>query len=205
MQAYTNYMRNFGNENVFIQEIIILNKKRENEHLSITKYDIQIFPEGGYLLEGVDNTIGIKSLINGNSYDYSGTIINSKNQEVTNFKSEHLGMTKCNFIYSEKEKYTALININDTILRIKIPLAQSKGPLLSIKNKQKIINLKIITNNKSLEDLKTNKYHLLFHQRNKIIYLLEINSLDISLELEKKLFFNGVNSITLFKNNKPII
>jgi hypothetical protein len=205
IQAYTNYMRNFGKKNFFIQEINILNKKRKSEPSNKKKYDIQLFPEGGYLLECIKNNIGIKSLINGMSYDYSGTIINSKNQEVASFKNEYLGMTKCDFFYTKKEKYKALININDTILRIDIPLAKSKGVLLNLTNKKRIVDLQIKTNNDSLTDLKMNKYHLLFHQRNKIIGFLEIDSLNIDLEIEKKSFFNGVNSATLFKNNKPIL
>jgi hypothetical protein len=205
IQAYTNNMLNFGKKNFFIQEINILNEKRKSEPSDKKKYDIQLFPEGGYLLEGIKNNIGIKSLINGMSYDYSGTIINSKNQEVASFKNEYLGMTKCNFFYTKKEKYKALININDTILIIDIPLAKSKGVLLNLTNKKRIIDIQIKTNNESLTDLKMNKYHLLFHQRNKITNFLEIDSLNIDLEIEKKYFFNGVNSATLFKNNKPIL
>jgi len=208
IQAYTNYMLNFGKKNTFIQEINILNKKTEKKPLTDNLFDVQIFPEAGHLLEGVENTIGIKSLINGMSHDYSGTIVNAKNQEVGNFKNEYLGMTKCVFFYKEKEKYIALVKIKDTILRIPIPLAKTKGVVFSLNNKNEFISLNIKTNNNSLADSKTSKYHLLVHQRNKIIDFLEISeidSLNINLEFERSSFFSGVNTITLFKNNKPIL
>ena len=58
-------MRNFGDNNMFVQEVNILSELPEKDTITINNYDIQIFPEGGYLLEDVENVIGIKSLING--------------------------------------------------------------------------------------------------------------------------------------------
>ncbi|WP_321974414.1 hypothetical protein [Aureibaculum sp. 2210JD6-5] len=209
IQAYTNYMRNFGENKFFVKEITILNNIPEKENVTKNNYDIQVFPEGGYLLEDVENVIGIKSLINGKGYNFSGTIINSTNKEVASFKSEHLGMTKCSFFYEPKEKYKALIAINDTLLKIDLPLAKSKGVILSVNNQTKeFVNFTLKTNTNSLVELNDRKYNLLFHQRNKIINFLEIlkiDSINVNLKFEKKFFLKGVNSITLFENNQPIV
>ena len=108
-------MQNFGAENVFIQEIELINpslkNKVEQEEFS-SIYDIQIFPESGYLLEETENTIGIKVLINGKTKPFSGEIMNSKGIEVSNFNGNFSGMSKCNFTYLKNESYTAIININ---------------------------------------------------------------------------------------------
>jgi hypothetical protein len=209
IQAYTNYMKNFGGNNRCIQEINILNNVTVKENNVKNSYDIQLFPEGGYLLEDAENIIGIKSLINGKGVDYSGKIVNNANQEIVSFKSEHLGMTKCKFIYASNEKYTVFININDTIVKIAIPTAKKEGVLLSMDaNKSGFISLMLKTNKKTLAKLKNSNYKLLFHQRNKIMDFLEIpnlETLNFSLEFDKKSFYNGVNTITLFKDNQPIL
>ena len=209
IQAYTNYMRNFGNSNAYIQEINIINKTPISGNSIANNYDVQLFPEGGHLLEGTENTIAIKSLINGKGFDYSGKIVDNKNQEITSFKNEHLGMTKSIFFYTPNQKYTALININDTILKIDLPIAQKRGIVLNIDNtKNDFVSLILKTNNNTIAELKNSTYTLLFHQRNAIIDFLEISDLEMlntNLKFDKKKFLNGVNTLTVFKDNQPII
>lgn len=209
IQAYTNYMRNFGDNNVFVQEVNILSELPEKDTITINNYDIQIFPEGGYLLEDVENVIGIKSLINGNGFDYSGKIINSKNEEIVHFKSEHLGMTKCSFLYKPKEKYKALISINDTLIKVDVPLARSEGVIVNIINEkeEEFVSFSLKTNQNSLNVLGRSNYKLLFHQRNKVLDNVEISGIDsvnVNFEIAKKFFLNGVNTLTLFENDDPI-
>ncbi|MET2985222.1 hypothetical protein [Aureibaculum conchae] len=209
IQAYTNYMRNFGDDNMFVKEINILSDIPDREIETKNNYDIQILPEGGYLLEDVENVIGIKSLINGKGFEYSGTIINSKNEEVVNFKSEHLGMTKCSFFYKPKEKYKALININDTLIKVDVPLPKREGLHLNVTKKEEdFVNFSLKTNHNSIKELHKRNYNLLFHQRNRIIDNLQISRIDstnVNIKINKKFFLNGVNTVTLFENSEPII
>lgn len=209
IQAYTNYMRNFKDNNSGIQELNVLNKTPRNENTLKNNYDVQIFPEGGYLLQDTENTIGIKALINGKGFDYIGKIVNNKNQEITSFKNEHLGMTKSKFFYIPNQKYTALIAINDTILKIDLPIAKKKGIVLTIDNtKADLLSLILKTNNNTIAELKESTYTLLFHQRNSIIDFSQISAFDILntiLKFDKKKFLNGVNTVTVFKDNLPIL
>lgn len=209
IQAYTNYMRNFGDNNYFVQEINILNESPLKQENTKNNYDIQILPEGGYLLEDVENVIGIKALINGKGYNYSGHILDSKNREIVSFKSEHLGMTKCKFNYNSNEKYKAILNINDTVIKIDVPLAKSKGIVINIDNEnEEFIDVTIKTNERTLNKFELNKFNLLLHQKNRIIDFFEISKIDstlVNLKLEKSFFFHGVNSLTLFQNNTPIL
>jgi len=208
IEAYTNFMKNFGSNNTAIQKIKILNKVPTKSNLVANTYDIQIFPEGGYLLENTENVIGIKGLINGKGFDYSGKIVNSKNEKITSFKSEHLGMTKCKFIYLSDEKYTAVFTINDTIKKVAIPTAKKSGVVLTVDNtKIDYLSLTVKTNNNSLADSTESNYTLLFHQKNKVIDFYKIATLDatnLNLVFDKNDFYNGVNTVTLFKDNQPI-
>ena len=209
IQAYTNYMRNFGDDNVFIQEINILNDITKKEVTTKNNYDIQLLPEGGYLLEDIENVVGIKALINGRGVNYSGKIINSKNEEIVRFKSEHLGMTKCKFFYKPTEKFKALITINDTLLKVDVPLPKRVGLHLNVTNKaEDFVNFSLKTNHNSIKELYKRNYNLLFHQRNRIMDNLQISRIDstnVNIKINKKFFLNGVNTVTLFENSEPII
>lgn len=208
IQAYSNNLRNFDKEFVYLQEIMVLGKTAKIEQVEKPLYDIQVFPEGGYLLADMENIIGIKSMINGNGINFSGKIVNSKNENVSSFTNQHLGMTKCRLFYKKGERYTALVNINDTLIRIKIPIAKNKGILLSVDNSKKdSLILTIKTNKIAQNKFDDAQYILLYHQRNKIVGLIEINTLEspeTTIKSSKNKFYQGVNTVTLFKNNQPI-
>lgn len=213
VQGFTNYMRNFGNDNVFTQEIEIINSsldKKENQEQYTNSYDIQLFPESGYLLENTENTIGIKALINGKGFPFSGLIKNSKGKVISNFTGNELGMGKCVFDYVENETYSAIININDTIQKIDIPIANKTGVIFSLDNTHKDhIVLTLKTNKQTLNTLQESSLALLFYRNNYISLALTlslINNQETTQELvfDKSKMLSGVNIVTLFKDNQPI-
>ena len=213
IHGFTNYMRNFGKENVFIQEIDIINpaiKKEITQQQNISNYDIQLFPESGYLLEDTENNLGIKALINGKGYPFTGKIINSKGSEITTFKGNLFGMSSCDFFYRKSETYTAVVNINNTIQKINLPEAKSTGIIFSIANTNtENVNLILKTNKETLPSLKDEILTLLFYRNNFIseaITLSPKNNQQTTQELffDKSKMLNGVNVVTLFKNNQPV-
>ncbi len=207
LQANTNYMRNFGEDNKYIQKIQV-DETATSRTTDISNYDAQVFPQGGYLLEGVKNTIGLKVLINGESANYTGTIVDSKNKEIVGFKNEHLGMTKTKFHYLPSERYQAVFKLKDTTIKVKLPEAKKTGLTINtLKSTATTLNLELQTNLASINQSKTD-YTLLFHQKNKLIDYAIINLIDtttVTLDIDKTGFFNGVNTVTVFKDNLPVL
>ena len=212
IQAATNFMLNFGEDNAYIQEINIVNplEKESMESQGVNKYDIQLFPESGYLLENAKNSMGIKVLINGRGYPFTGTILNSKGSEITSFDGNVFGLGKCEFFYSKNESYIAVIDINNTVKKINIPKANKTGVIFTIDNSNpEQIKLTLITNKETLPILKNESLALLIYRNNYISEALNL-SLKNSEQVTQDLFFDkskmqdGVNIVTLFKNNKPI-
>lgn len=204
IQAHTNNMLNFGEHNKFVSTIVV-GEKRKEKNFSDAKYDIQFFPEGGYFIEGVKNVVGVKALINGRACSYKGKIVNSKNKEVAMFSSLHLGMSKTQFKYKEGEKYKAIIEVNDTIIKTDLPQALEIGVSISKKEDNKdLVKFQLTANNiASLED-----YVLLFHQENAVVDYVNVdfnNSKKKTFVFNKNDLFKGVNSLTVLKNNKPIL
>ncbi|NOR28074.1 MAG: hypothetical protein GQ540_06055 [Lutibacter sp.] len=213
VQGFTNYMRNFGKENMFIQEIEIINselKKEIKQQQYSNNYDIQLFPESGYLLENVKNTLSIKALINGKGFPFSGEITNSKGLKITDFEGNMLGMGKCKFTYSENETYTAVIKINNTIQKLELPKANKTGIIFSLDNThENHIVLTLKTNIQTLPTLQKSNISLLFYRNNYISQaasLSLINSEETTQKIvfDKGKFLNGVNIVTLFKDKQPI-
>lgn len=202
----TNYMKNFGENTYFIKEIDIHGIIKNPETSQKKHYDVQLFPENGYLVENLENVIAIKSLLNGYGNDFEGKIINSTNEEIITFKNKHLGMSSCKFFVKKDEKYFASIKSNDTIIKIEIPKPiKNELRLEIVENSAEKVILKI--NSTTEFDIVNNSYTLLFHQKNNLFNYLNITEnkqLNTNIEIDKKIFLNGVNSITLFKNYNPI-
>jgi len=208
IQAYTQNILNFKNDFVFTSKIEVLGKQKTKVSAQKNKYDIQIFPEGGYLVENTLNTIGIKSLLNGKGVDFSGRLVTADNEEITTISSEHLGMGKSQFFYEAGERYRVQIKVNDTLLSLKVPIAREEGISLGVDNRS-LKNLKITlkTNEQTLKDPQTATYALLYHQRNRILGYFDFSKLDslkAAIIINKNIFNEGVNTVSLFKNNKPI-
>jgi len=204
IQAYTNYMKNFGKENYFLQEIKCEGTPSRKATSSIAKYDIQLFPEGGHLLSGVINNLAIKALINSKGAEFSGEIIDRKNKVITTFKNSYLGMTKSSFLYKKGGNYIAKIHLNDTIINIAVPKAKNSGISLRVDNSQKS-TVRILL--QSTDYNINNKYVLLIHQRNKLLRFYTVErkySMIDPILVTKKALLNGVHTITVFENNMPI-
>lgn len=209
LQARTNYMRNFGVEYQYLQEITILGQIPPNismeEH---KKYDVQLLPESGNLIEDVENIIGIKAMLNGRGVDFQGTIFNNKGDTITTFQSEHEGMGKCSFVYKKRETYRAKIKIQDTLIEQAVPAAITKGVSLSVDNSdEEFLQVSLKVNEATFYNQVYSNYTLLYHQDRQLFQLYSIDRLDSlssSIKTKKNIFLDGVHSITLFANNQPI-
>lgn len=228
IQGFTNYMKNFGEDNVFLQKIEIRNTESEsivqrNNNLNTTpipivkesnnhiNYDIQLFPESGYLLSNVMNTIGVKVLVNGKWLPFQGEIVNSKDKTIVTFIGNDFGMCKTGFYYVENETYTVLININNTVQRVPLQNALETGIIFNMdaQSYKDLVKLTLITNKKSLFQLSNKKLAIVFYRNNHISEAVSLNLINAENTIQELFFdkdkmLNGVNTVTLFSDYKPI-
>ena len=59
LRAYTQYQRNFDPQLIFQKQILLIDPNKEIENTSVVSSGIQLdlFPEGGYLVTGLENTL----------------------------------------------------------------------------------------------------------------------------------------------------
>ena len=149
VRAFTNYMGNAGADYFFDQAVSIINainpgakipaklrasKKGAMAALVPRKPDVQFFPEGGYLLAGMDCQVAFKSVgPNGLGMDAKGYVVDAGGKQVASFSSSHLGMGKFSFSPVAGNSYTAKVTTADgTALNILLPKARDKGYVLGI-------------------------------------------------------------------------
>ncbi|MDX1718865.1 MAG: hypothetical protein R3353_01800, partial [Salegentibacter mishustinae] len=210
IQAYTQNSLNFGSDFIFIKQIEVRDQIKFESKSFQEHYNIQIYPEGGYAVENTSGFLIFKVTTSSSPVKFSGTILDEKNRQIKKISSHNPGIGKSSLFYGEGKKYWARLKMNDSIIMVKIPEPREMGISLQVDNSSNVnlkVNLK--TNSKTIfENRNTSvSYALMYHQRNKIYGFIEFKSLDSlkgSLIIKKNIFSDGVNSITLFRNNEPI-
>jgi len=136
--AYTNWMRNFGEDIFFQKEIYILNGQNEaspkNPAWERDEIDLQFFPEGGDLIAGITNEVAFKALDNrGYGIGVEGAVFDGDGKKVLDFKDHYLGMGSFDFTPDASKRYFAKLNLkNGQILDIPLPQVREKGYKLHI-------------------------------------------------------------------------
>lgn len=99
IRAYTNYMRNFGDQLFFKKDITLINPSDSINAISDSvnykknKIEISFFPEGGSLIDNVSSVVAFKAInAIGKGCDVSGEIYSSTGELIKTFKSSHLGL-----------------------------------------------------------------------------------------------------------------
>jgi hypothetical protein len=208
IRAYTNYMRNFGNELFFNKDINIINSTADAEAFSdtvnytVNKPEINFFPEGGSLVDSVASIIAFKAVDEyGYSMNVSGEIYSSTGKMVTTLKSTHKGMGKFLIDPMPGLKYYALIKIpNGDQLKYEIPESFSTGVVLNVSRNQKHeLSLIFRTNKRTLPLLIDHDLSLCVSARGKAFksYTFRMNSLNSFFNLPTDDLPEGIAMITL--------
>ncbi|MEO6977983.1 MAG: TonB-dependent receptor, partial [Mucilaginibacter sp.] len=147
--AYTNWMRNEGDDSFFDQSLTVgspsvltanVNAEKSNSaqapKTSAGKPDVQFLPEGGNLVMGNYSKIAFKAISPGGSgTDIKGTITDNEGTEVTTFTSTHLGMGVFNIVPHADKTYKANITYADgSTGTIDLPKAVNTGYTINLNN-----------------------------------------------------------------------
>ncbi len=208
---FTNWMHNFIEDDSFLQTIEIIDKKEtynfDSDEPNWKTAEIKLFPEGGAILNDMDNTVGIKITdCNQRGIQINeGVIVDSKSNEISHFHTNHSGNGVFYINPDLNETYTLKIKSDKVTISKPLPSTQETGIVISYNNlNEKNLVVNIRTNEKGAELYHNKKYNLLIHQ-NKNAILKEITFNDKQKEhilyFDKKYLSNGVNSIRLIDEN----
>jgi TonB-dependent SusC/RagA subfamily outer membrane receptor len=217
IRAYTNWMRNFGPEYFFRRDINIwnpehavtlyrddklANKRHKKKSIRKSKkIDVQFFPEGGYLVEGLESKVGFKAINDlGLGIDIEGTILENKKKTVGTFSSQHLGMGAFSLTPEKgKEYYAEIKSTNGKPQRFELPEALESGYVLNVVDNQDN-KLKLVISSTLSDPM----VMIACHMRGKIVYRGQVRLVDGSKILDIPLndVPSGILHITLFDSNR---
>ncbi|NMH89751.1 TonB-dependent receptor plug domain-containing protein [Flavivirga algicola] len=219
LRAYTNYMRN-ENPDYFFQKQIPIWNINKNDSLGISQKnssitpakkikttslpEINFYPEGGYLINGIASKVGIKVIDkHKKNILVQGYIKDSNNHIVSKFKTLKFGLGVITLLPEANKTYHASIIINNEEVKYPLPKALPNGYNLNVANHGNEIVLKVSSNN----TIGLKNSFLIAHQRGRLIFeRLETKNTNSSLiRLKTTTLTDGVANFTLFDSNgKPV-
>ncbi|RDV14229.1 hypothetical protein DXT99_15670 [Pontibacter diazotrophicus] len=137
LSAYTQWMRNFGENTFFNKTIRVLGPETagKQEAAAVSQeMDFQFFPEGGDLVQGLTNRVAFKAIgPGGTGVAVSGSVFDDQGQKLTDFTDTHLGMGAFELLPREGRRYFARVTTSDgESLEYALPLAQARGYVLRV-------------------------------------------------------------------------
>ena len=124
-------------------------------------YDLSFFPEGGYLIEGIANTIAFKALYsNGMSANVTGEVFDQENNSIASFKTAHEGMGSFNLTpMSGKSYYAVCKSEKGETARFQIPTSKFNQYGLKVQASKERLSIAVQSKNNQ-------------HQPNDTLYIL---------------------------------
>nr|WP_321237127.1 hypothetical protein [uncultured Psychroserpens sp.] len=213
IKIYTNWMRNFNEQNLFVENIRIIDpeiEKQMTSEVDVKKVDAQFLPEGGHSVSGVENTIGviIKNDRGLGLPDIEGEIVDQDGMVITNFKVNQFGIGKCLLTPKKENSYTAKFTHDDTDYTVAIKDINSKGIVMSLNALRDKIALTVRTNESTLSSIKDTFYKLAIHNGEELkeIVFKFGEQTEIVRLISRQDLFSGLNIFTIFDaKNNPLL
>ena len=210
LKANTNWMRNFNEDDAFVQKIKFLNNDADTEVNNEVVYDLQLLPEGGYLVHDVPGVVGVKLIDNaGRGITFKeGILVDGNNKRLTDFKSNAFGMSRFSFTPNANNNYHVLVTLNSgKQVKAKLPAIEQTGIGLRVSKTPgaEELLISIATNKATYKKIKKKPYHLLIHkdgESKSSPFVFNKSEKEIMIPLKGDFLFEGINIITLFDDQQ---
>ena len=204
LRAYTNWMKNFSPDFYYEHTLHIVNTLKLSAVIPSPKLSssIQFFPEGGNVVFGISGKIAFKAAdAEGRGLLCRGVIINQNNDTIARFQSTHNGMGNFQLKPEKNTSYYALVRLNDSSVKQKLPDAVDHGFLMTV-TEEETGKLKILVN--ATPDFSNLPVYLITQTRQVIKNAQAgvITNGETVFIVNKKDLGDGISSITLFNQSR---
>lgn len=205
LRAYTNWLKNFGVAAFFEKKLNLINLYGAQEEVlsKPERYDIQFFPEGGSLVEGLDSRVAFKAVgADGKGRDLSGVVVNEKNDTVARFSTLKFGMGSFAFKPLKGHSYKAIAkSVQQAIVIKELPSAKQNGFVMNVAQVGNGIKIKLNTNTTA-----STAFLLIQHgQQLTLAQQVVFSEGESNVTLDHAQLKDGVSSFTLFsKEGLPL-
>lgn len=205
LRAYTSWMKNFDAAYFFEKSVTVVNPRKPaeaNQPSAAGKYDIQFFPEGGNMVNGISGKMAFKVTgPQGKGINCSGIIINDKADTVASYSTLQFGMGSFSFMPETGRTYNAIVTLPDGSHSMQaLPAAYNDGMVMHLvdSGSQLAITVQAPAGNRSTE------VYLFAHTRGSIKAALG-NSLRngaAMFVIDKDKLGDGISHFTVFNERR---
>lgn len=219
LRAYTGWMRNFPTDYYFTKKLTLLRADDAPEQLAKVdlKPDLQLLPEGGQLVMGLNSRIAFKALSSlGLGIDIDGFVLNSQNDTVIGFSSLHRGMGTFSVTPEPNQTYKVYARATGSkaFFEYTLPTAQPLGIVMTVDNISNPNNVKVfIQHNKTSSAPEaglpqgSGRVTIVAQTRGVVVQVIQatLSKKAFLIQLPRDKFPDGIAQITLFdENNVPV-
>lgn len=222
LRAYTNWMRNFGDNFIFEKNIIIQQETGikniaatvtptvQNKNVTIVSPDsptVHFYPEGGSLVDGISSIVAVKSENNiGKGIPVSGIVLSSSGDTISRFSCDSLGMGMFVLLPVNGQNYHAVIQepVTNGVSQVshyafQLPTALSQGLTLQVKSADSVIHVFV---NSSGPLYKNNIINLVIRHGGKTLLKqpLQLQNLQTTIKIPITSLIDGIAAITLYSS-----
>jgi hypothetical protein len=205
VRAYTSWMKNFSPDKYFEKNITIVNSLKEitlqTNNAANADYDIQFFPEGGNLVNGLTNKIAYRVTgSDGKGIEFTGAIVNRNNDTIVRFKPHKFGIGTFMLKPDAANTYKAVLKINGKSITAVLPAIASEGYVMQLTDAD-ADQLKVTVNTTVAN---AGNLYLIAHTRQNIAVakMLTIAKNEASFLIDKNKLGDGISHLTIFNDNK---
>ncbi|PZR20327.1 MAG: hypothetical protein DI539_11200 [Flavobacterium psychrophilum] len=212
LQFYTNWMNNFSEDESAVYEIAIINTE-QGAGTALAKADpskiiIDLNPEGGKIINGVNNNIGIHVAdCNNNPLSVStADITDASGKVIKKVQLNKLGFGKFDLTANTPSGYKAIVTIDDVKHEKPLPVAELTGISLEVNNyaiADKTM-IKVRTNKETYSSFNGQPVYILIHHDDKAVVMeLNLNNpgFEQTLAIPNTEFASGLNTIRILDSN----
>lgn len=136
-RACTRWMKNFDAAYFFEKQVTIINARKIYNGAALQpkdKYDIQFFPEGGNLVNGIESKVAFRAVDqNGRDISCTGTIINDNTDTVARYASLKFGIGSFTLTPQLGHTYKAVIVLpGGNLVMQSLPAAYNSGYVMHL-------------------------------------------------------------------------
>ena len=211
VRAYTNWMRNFSDDFFFHKDItLVTDAISTHGGVQDGPLDIQFFPEGGHLVEGIEGKVAFKAINpSGLGTDVECHLVNQAGDTLYSFQSYHLGMGSFPLKPLQGQRYKLLVREKErggSFVSYELPAVQPEGFSLRVDNITNRTNVKVFIYN-NLPASQTGELTLLAHTRGTVVFSAKgnVQRKGISVAIPRSQLPEGITHFTLFnEQNRPV-
>jgi len=226
LRAYTNWMRNFGDNFIFEKNIRILNtrqpvpataavieKNRKNRAVTTivvkdTLPVVRFFPEGGSMVAGVSSVVAVKAEdAVGRGIAMKGKIISGTGATVSNFSCDSLGFGSFTIKPGAGQHYQAQVSILGQQQVFPLPAISASGFNLALSHITDTLIASVSCNTQMFAQSKGQHLYLTATHGGKtyVSKVMAINSAVNTLKMPDSWFPEGIACVTITdENTQPL-